>query len=82
MAETMIGRLARTLDELALLDERAAGGPVDTFDDARKLIEVMTEPTQDMIGEGAQIIPGEESAIHAEVAKDVWRAMIRAALVP
>jgi hypothetical protein len=82
MAETMIERLARTLDEIALSDDRAAGGPVDTFSDVTKLLEAMIEPTEDMIGEGAQIIPGEDPAMHSEVAKDVWRAMIRAAVVP
>jgi hypothetical protein len=81
MNETMIERLARGLDELAVQGDREAGGPVDSFADARKLLESMIEPTPDMIEEGAQIVPGADPALHSEVAVDVWRAMMRAALV-
>ena len=82
MDETMIERLARRLDELALEEHRKAGGPVDSFAHARRMLEDMVEPTLDMIGEGAQIVPGDDPAMHSEVATDVWRAMVRAALVP
>ncbi len=80
MNETMLQRMARTLYEIAVANGGAPSGPDDLLADAHKLLEAMRDPTENMAAAGAEAVPGDEPAIHSEVAKDVWRMMIEDAL--
>jgi len=76
MTETMLQRVTRTLQDLT----SAPGHPEATRDAAMTLLKAMREPGAGMAEVGAELVPGDEPAIHAEVATDVWRAMIDEAL--
>lgn len=76
MSESMIHRLAKLIEDHASTNAGDAGEG-----DIQRLLQAMIEPTDDMVEAGAQIVPGADPAMHSEVAKDVWRAMVRAALV-
>lgn len=81
MSETMLLRLAEILQENELSGGAHDGETSDAMASARRLLQSMIEPTDDMVYAGAEIVPGADPAMHSEVAKDVWRAMVRAALV-
>jgi hypothetical protein len=79
MNETMLARLARTLDEIA----KASDGQTSRQTSrsiAVLLLTAMRDPTENMAIAGGEAIPRDEIAIHSEVAKDVWRAMVEDAL--
>jgi hypothetical protein len=76
MTETMLQRVARALQELTSATE----SPEGTRDAALILLKAMREPGAGMAEAGAEVVPGDDPAIHAEVATDVWRAMIDEAL--
>ncbi|RZF65021.1 hypothetical protein EWE75_07920 [Sphingomonas populi] len=76
MTETMLQRVTRTLQDLT----SATGSAEGARDAAMTLLKAMREPGAGMAEAGAEVVPGDDPAIHAEVATDVWRAMIDEAL--
>lgn len=80
MNETMLERLARILHDLTRAKGAPSWGTEDPLADARKVLEALRDPTENMAVAGGEAVPGDVTAIHAEVAKDVWRAMIEDAL--
>ncbi|WP_267388802.1 hypothetical protein [Sphingomonas sp. GC_Shp_3] len=48
--------------------------------DAQALLQAVLETTEVMAIAGGEAVPANDEAIHSEVAKDVWRAMIQDAL--
>lgn len=47
---------------------------------AAEILDVMRDPTERMAIGGAAAVPNTDLALHVEVAKDVWRAMILEAM--
>ncbi|CAN5378510.1 hypothetical protein BH10PSE15_BH10PSE15_13520 [soil metagenome] len=76
----MLQRVARTLQELTSAQGGAAISPADVCGAALTLLKTMREPGVGMAEAGAEVVPGDDPANHAEVATDVWRAMIDEAL--
>jgi hypothetical protein len=89
MPDSMVEILARALHAEEC---RAHCVPVDDWngladgrrrlfrDQARAVLIAIREPTEGMAANGADVLPRNLEANHQEVAKDVWRAMIAAAL--
>lgn len=80
MTETMLQRVTRILQDLPSATGRAANSAEAAHDAATTLLKAMREPGAGMAEAGAEVVPGDDPAIHAEVATDVWRAMIDEAL--
>ena len=76
MTETMLQRVTRILQDLT----SETTSPEGMRDAAVTLLKAMREPGAGMAEAGAEVVPGEDPAVHAEVATDVWRAMIDEAL--
>lgn len=64
MSETMIERLARTLNEIMLDASGNAGGELDHVGAAVRLLHAMRDPTENMAFAGGEAVPGDEPVLH------------------